>query len=389
MNNINNDIQIEDSNNINNNMNDINTENKSQIKKDNINNNYRYNYQPSKYNSLLDKKELGPDDRKILEKYNNNYDYKSRLTYDYFNNYPCYNNYQSSNKYKYNSLCDYPTRNNYLLNNDYSKPTYLERNNLGIQDYAKDVPSYKKNNYQRPLNFTYTYCLQTSKDKYDYGLKKDYPDNLLQNTKLENYYNPNSTSKYQYQRYFKNESLENDKKNENNIANSNLSNENNININTNINREAENQLSKSESNNINNSNDNNIAEEKPKVKEETYINNNYIPQNIPKSGLYHYNTTSNKNYINNINNNYSQNIKEDMNNNKSEIIINRSPSDYYYNTLHEEYFPKKEEEAPIKNNRIYRTYEIDSSKYDDNQNSLFCHSSIINDLKRKNGYYYC
>jgi len=166
-----------------------------------------------------------------------------------------------------------------------------------------------------------------------------------------------------------------------------LNNENNININTNINREAENQLSNSEmNNNINNSNNNNIVEEKSNIKEEN-INNKYIPQNIPKSNLYHYNTSSNKNYIND-NNNYNQNIKEDINNNKTEIIINRSPSDYYYNTLHEEYLPKKEE-SPIKNNRIYRTYEIDSSKYDDNKNSLFGHSSIYNDLMRKNGNYYC
>ena len=50
----------------------------------------------------------------------------------------------------------------------------------------------------------------------------------------------------------------------------------------------------------------------------------------------------------------------------------------------------KKGENQISNNNNYRirkTYEIDSSKYDDNRNGLFCQSSIYNDLLRKNNYY--
>jgi hypothetical protein len=57
--------------------------------------------------------------------------------------------------------------------------------------------------------------------------------------------------------------------------------------------------------------------------------------------------------------------------------------------LHDDYLIKKGENQMGNNNnyRIRKTYEIDSSKYDDNRNGLFCQSSIYNDLLRKNNYY--
>ena len=343
----------------------------------NSNNNY-YSYQPSKYNSLLNKKDLGLEDRKILEKYNND-DYKKRLTYDYFYDYsnPKYKKYPSSNNYKYNSLCDYTSKTNYILNNDYSKPiTYFERNNLDTKGYAKDLPLFENRAYQRPKNITYTYCIQQSKDKYDYGLKKNFPENILHNTKFESYHIPSSPTDYKYQRYFKNDK-------DNNNLNSNIENsiiKKDISTNNNINNKKveNNQLSESENNN--NINFNKIIKEKNNIKEENNI------ESIPKQNLYHFKITPNSNYNNNIN--YNNNKKE-YNNIKNEIIINRSPSDIYYNTLHEEYLPQKEDNQFNTNKSIYRTYEIDSSKYSDNNNSLFGHSMIYNDLKRKNlNYYY-
>ena len=143
--------------------------------------NNHYNYQPSKYNSLLQNKELGPDDKKIFEKYKNyrNYNdnsYKNQLTYDYNNDVydPCYLYF----KYKYNPLCDYPLSDEY----DLGKKSYLERNN-----------------YPSNLNYSYTYCVQSPRGLYDYNFKKTYPENLLHNTKFENYHVPSSQSNYNSQ----------------------------------------------------------------------------------------------------------------------------------------------------------------------------------------------
>ena len=128
-------------------------------------------------------------------------------------------------------------------------------------------------------------------------------------------------------------------------------------------------------NNINNNNINIIRE------------NNKKPQAIPKNNE-NFNNLSNNNYNNNMSN-YNQNKRDDGIMKKTEVIINRSPSDIYYNTLHEDYLPKKEENQFNYNPRIYRTYEIDTSKYDDNKSSLLGHSLIFNDLMAKNRNYYC
>jgi hypothetical protein len=268
--------------------------------------NSNYEYQPKKYNSLLQDSKLSQEDRKILDKYNkggkyNDYKYKNKsiLSYDYGNiglN-PCYSNNYYNTNYNYNSLCDY-------------------------HDF---IP---KNNY------TYTYNVPQPNDKYNYNLKKNYPENLLHNTKYENYHMPITQSNYISQ-------------------NPSIPQNNNIKY------------------QINN------KKEKSEIKEEE--NNK---KNIPKKNLYHFNT-GNRN--NNINSNYSYKPIE----NKKEIVINSSPCDYYYNTLHDDYLIKKGENQISNNNnyRIRKTYEIDSSKYDDNRNGLFCQSSIYNDLLRKNNYY--
>ena len=294
----NNNIENSNSNNIPPNMNNNNNINQSK--------NSNYEYQPKKYNSLLQDSKLSQEDRKILDKYNkggkyNDYKYKNKsiLSYDYGNiglN-PCYSNNYYNTNYNYNSLCDY-------------------------HDF---IP---KNNY------TYTYNVPQPNDKYNYNLKKNYPENLLHNTKYENYHIPITQSNY-------------------------ISQKPSIPQNNNIKYQINNKKEKSE------------------IKEEE--NNK---KNIPKKNLYHFNT-GNRN--NNINSNYSYKPIE----NKKEIVINSSPCDYYYNTLHDDYLMKKGENQISNNNnyRIRKTYEIDSSKYDDNRNGLFCQSSIYNDLLRKNNYY--
>ena len=135
--------------------------------------------------------------------------------------------------------------------------------------------------------------------------------------------------------------------------------------------------------------DNNI-EKKEEPKSEIKEKQESTKQNIPNNNLYHFNLKPNNNYINNNNIDYSYKPNKTYNNNiQKEIIINSSPCDLYYNTLHEEYLPKNNISQVNINNYSQRTYEIDSSKYDDNKNSLFSHSSIYNDLKRKNRYNYC
>ena len=153
-----------------------------------------------------------------------------------------------------------------------------------------------------------------------------------------------------------------------------------------INNKEDNQISNSEIKNIN---INNNIEKKEEPKSEIKEKQESTKQNIPNNNLYHFNLKPNNNYIKN-NFDYSYKPNKTYNNNiQKEIIINSSPCDLYYNTLHEEYLPKNNISQVNINNYSQRTYEIDSSKYDDNKNSLFSHSSIYNDLKRKNRYNYC
>ena len=304
----------------------------------------------------------------MLEKYDD-YCSKNRFTYEH-NNIHCYP------RYNYNINCD----------------DILNRYNC-----VPDPCCYRNYLYNRQPKHTYMYSNLSSKNNFDYNFKKVYPENLLHNTKFENYHVPNSQLNYNsqmpkfnnnlnYKRYFRNEDFANNKKENNNIENSEVNNLKNESSNININQKAN-----EESNIINiNNNNNNIEQDnqensKSNMKEN---DNNNKSQSIPKKNYYHFNASYNNNYINdNINHSYKPQEPKN-NNNKKEIIINNSPCDYYYNTLHEEYLPKKEENIPLNNNcNNRRTYEIDSSKWNDN-NSLFCHSSLLNDLVRKNCYHY-
>ena len=133
--------------------------------------------------------------------------------------------------------------------------------------------------------------------------------------------------------------------------------------------------------------ENNINTNNKELSNSEMINNNPIEE---KSDIKKEEKNNDSQTILNNNKNINiQNKKDDKIKNKTEIIINRSPSDIYYNTLHEEYLPKKEENQFSSSQRIYRTYEIDTSKYDDNKSSLFGHSLIFNDLMAKNRNYYC
>ena len=307
---------------------------------------------------------MKPEDKKILHKYDD-YCSKNRFTYEH-NNIHCYPRYQ------YNSICDD------IINRYNCEP---------------DPCCYRNYLYNRQPKRTYMYSNLSSNNNFDYNFKKVYPENLLHNTKYENCHVPSSqlnsqipkyNSNLNYKRYFKNDDFTKSKKENINIENSGLNNIKNENSNININQKAN-----EESNNININN--NIEQEnqensKSNMKQNE-DNNYYKNQNIPKKNYYHFNASYNNNYINDNISSYKP--PEQKNNNvKKEIIINNSPCDYYYNTLHEEYLPKKEENIPLNNNRnTRRTYEIDSSRWNDN-NSLFCHSSLLNDLVHKNCYNY-
>ena len=175
-------------------------------------------------------------------------------------------------------------------------------------------------------------------------------------------------------------------KENNNIENSGINNikkesiNNDINTNTNINI---NQKSNIDSNKINNS----INQQKSKsdIKDLDNSKNKYIP----KRNVYHFNESLDNNYIkNNINNSYKSRETKD-NNIKKEINIYNSPCDYYYNTPHEKYLPKKEEEMTLKNNKnSRRTYEIDCCSLNDRNNGLLYHSNILNNLMSKNCCHY-
>ena len=365
-------VELEYSNS-NNNIPPYNNNNNNNNKNQSDNN--QYNYQPSKYSSLLPDGQLRPEDKKILEKYN---DYSSKnRTYEHNNIYcnPSYLNRNISNKYNYNSFCD----DDNILNKCKYEPNSCYRNYL----------------YNKQPKCTYTYSIPSSKNNCDYRSKKVYPENILHNTKYENYHVPNSQSNYnskipryntnlKYERYYKKDDYTKNKKENNNIENPGINTQNNdININTNININL-NQKSNIEPNKINNS----INQQKSKynIKDLDNSKNKYIPK-IPKRNVYHFNESLDNNYIkNNISQSYKSREPKD-NNIKKEINIYNSPCDYYYNTLHEKYVTRKEEEMPLKNNKnSRRTYEIDCCSMNDRNNGLLCHSNIFNGLMSKN---YC
>ena len=229
-------------------------------------------YRPSEYRSILQNTELTESDRLLIEKYsnykNNNYnlnnndlcvniDFSKKLTYNYQNyEEPKTINYLS--KYQYNTIEVTPKqylKNNYISNskspleNENEKPkTYLERNNLIINNIGKDVNfswdniidkpykkigknnsekilftnspfqiditnSYKPNkngenlDYIRSLKGDYSNKRNLNKENEDFNLNINYSynisrnsdknqknQNLLNNTSLANYHIPHTQS---------------------------------------------------------------------------------------------------------------------------------------------------------------------------------------------------
>ena len=252
---------------------DIEKENKN--KDGNMNKNVlsqsysKIRYKPSEYRSILKNTELAESDKLLLEKYSNyksncykinnndlsnNLSFIKRLTYNYqTSEEPRTINYIS--KYKYNTIEANPKQylNNYYIRNpnnlleyeNENPKTYLERNNLIINDIGKDInfswdninykPNKKigRNNSERilfnnsPFERNIINSYNSNKNDYSQGyiksLKGDFPNknnlqkenediklnfnysfnisrnpyknsNLLSNTSLTNYHIPHTQS---------------------------------------------------------------------------------------------------------------------------------------------------------------------------------------------------
>ena len=168
---------------------------------------------------------------------------------------------------------------------------------------------------------------------------------------------------------------------------------NNFNKNNNkINNTLNNKLNNINLNNkINNISDNQNSIKNNKIKNtDKNINNNYNNTGVDfqnKNKLiepYQYQTF----LLDELNSNESLIVKNkkggNIQNNKKEIIINYSPTDIYYNTVHEEYIPKTQN-IPVKNKpSLSKTYQIESKDYFNNKNNLVSYSFIMTDLINKN-----
>jgi len=363
--------------------------------------NNHYSYKPSEYKSLLINNQLSENDKLLLEKYNNiNYNnYK-------FDNKNINNHLDNINKFSYNyqifdnpksSSISYINKNNindkkYLLNpNEYiNTKTYLERNNLKVNDIAKDKninlydneindeKIYKNKPYPMKKSYSYQSFIKnnnpiySSNDNninnnnnnfnlnYSYNISKLYPTqtlNIAQNTTLENYHIPHTQSSlrkksnYEYSPFnFQRHRTNN---NYNNIS-SFLSNDNNTNTNHYLNKINSNQY-RLYSSDIKNNNILNYYQNQTLFKNNININEDIIRKNKYKGAK-----------------------KDDLN----EILISSSPTDYYYNTLHKEFVPKTQN-IPIQF-KSFLTYEIDSKNDYKSKNNMINHSKIMSDLINRN-----
>ena len=286
-----------------------------------------YSYISSNYKSLINN-DFNLSDKFLLEKYNNN-------------------NY---NKY-YN----------------YSFKKYLNKN-IGCNNYYQNNISYKNKND----------CNLNLNNDYLYNIPKVFPsnaDNLLKNTSLENYHIPHTQSSmkkgpgYSIYRF----DLDRNKKN---YDDSLIDKANNYIFS--FNREKY-----SNSNCINNS----LIYDYDNKRNYKNICNYNIKNEYQKTNElfepYKYNSTFNKNL------NFNELIDEDKNkiyyrNNNNNKIIRTSPTDFYYNTIHE----INTQNIPLKYKTYFpRTYQI-NSKYEYRNNNLVSNSSIIRNLiyKNKNKY---
>ena len=327
-----------------------------------------------------------------------------------------------------------------------SPKTYLERNKLSINNIAKDIDlSYNDMNnkpsrnatYSIQSNYTYKDYLNNNdnnnNDYYylnnmSYNVSKKFP-NLLQNTTLEQYhvprtqysikkspsfeaknYSPFDYVKYKIKNDYKTiEPILNDNNDINETKNTNVykalrttrsfvgNNKNNDNTRKlNLKYNTLDYDNNNDNNNINinsktfkNKNENNLDYKNNPNKNKNAFKYNYFRNKNNEIEPYHYNTyrtilednsKNNDDII--IKNNRTGAVKDE----KDEIIISTSPTDFYYNTLHEDYISKTAT-IPKKNNsccnRVYPMFSNNDCN-SRNKNNLFSYSSIMAELIHKN-----
>jgi hypothetical protein len=138
-----------------------------------------------------------------------------------------------------------------------------------------------------------------------------------------------------------------------------------------------------------NKNENNLDYKNNPNKNKNAFRYNYFRKKNNEIEPYHYNTyrtilednsKNNDDII--IKNNRTGAVKDE----KDEIIISTSPTDFYYNTLHEDYIPKTATIPKKSNSCFNRVYPMLSNNdcNSRNKNNLFSYSSIMAELIHKN-----
>ena len=404
-------------------------------------NNINYNYDFNKYNyHTIDEPKssyFSPYNKcnyygKYQQIYSNNI-YKNDLNYLIKNEKKDYNSFLEKNYLKDNDK----DKNSYLSNNQIKDDKIDEnenlssinlspklnltysilyskiddnRNNFKMKDYDVEK-EYSNNNFLEKNNVDLN-------NKYSYNIPKNYSPrtkNLLKNTSLENYHIPHTQYSYKKKPLSKYSPFDFDRlKITTNYTNnsSNLNNNNNR-LDKNFNQSKELNISKDNSynnilssfddknksksiikeNNLENSlNHKNNLNDNAKIKiNQNNEDDNYYKKTIDLLKPYQYNPYKSL-LQDNLNLNEDLIIKQkrrgafrDENN---EIMINTSPTDIYYNTLHSNYIPKTDNK-PIKNISYYKkTYQIDSNQdFVNKKNNLLGYSTILTDLMNKNKKY--
>ena len=364
-----------------------------------INSSYsHYSYKPSNYKSLINNDlDLSDTDKFILEKYNKtnnkkyyNYNsYKNDLKEEKIGENNLNKNLFYNRKYEKNCFneceCDFNPNNNYLYNIPklYSYKTYSLLNKTSLNNYhiPHTQSSIKKGpKYISQFGFGTNIVNYNNNDFYNSISKYKSNDNISKigknsfdktnNSESYNFINLNNPNNL----YINDKDIKRDNLNKNN---------NNI---FNYKKEIE-------KNNLNNNRNNNIFEYDKKIERDNLNNrkNDIEEDFLKKEELcepYQYQTLIKKN----------SNLKDYslINENKKEInnrnylhdkIISISPTDFYYNTLHDIDF-RNIQNTPVKYKpNSFRTYEIDSKNVNI-KNNLMSYSSIMRNLilKNKNKY---
>ena len=310
---------------------------------------------------------------------NATYSIKSNYSYkDYLNNKDSNNNkdYCTLNSLSYNVSKKLPTKVNNLLHD-----TTLEQYHVPHSQYSikkKPVTNYSSFDYVKyTINNNYKTLEPFVNDNNDFNktkklynipimAKSDISSNIIPKT---NYSTRRLNLKYN--------TINNDDNNNNFRINSKTYNTFKY-----IEKNKDNNTIKSNLYNKNNQNEN------KKENETEYIN--YLKKNdtIEPYQYNTYQTILQDNTKNNedliIKNKRTGAVKDE----REEIVISTSPTDFYYNTLHEEFIPKTKT-IPVKTNsyfnRNYQTYQmLQNDDYNTKNKNLFSYSSIMNDLINKN-----